>query len=130
MAAVSCMWLCRNERQVGEGAWGRHGRYLLTVAWLTSMPSLSSAPWMRGAPQSGFARLIWRISSRTSRFIPGRPRWRDRDRGEEPRLAVTVPPQDGHLMPQGDEFEFQRGATANPELEQGPEGGQKREHAD
>jgi len=50
--------------------------------------------------------------------------------GEEPRLAVTVPPQDGHLMPQGDEFEFQRGATANPELEQGPEGGQKREHAD
>ena len=32
--------------------------------------------------------------------------------------------------PQGDEFEFQRGAAANPEQEQGPEGGQKREHAD
>ena len=31
---------------------------------------------------------------------------------------------------QGDEFEFQRGAAANPEQEQGPEGGQKREHAD
>ena len=29
------MWLCRNERQVGEGALGRHGRYLPTVAWLT-----------------------------------------------------------------------------------------------
>ena len=23
-AAVSCMWLCRNERQVGEGTFGRH----------------------------------------------------------------------------------------------------------
>ena len=33
-------------------------------------------------------------------------------------------------MSQGDEFEFQRGAAANPEQEQGPEGGQKREHAD
>ena len=33
-------------------------------------------------------------------------------------------------MPQGDEFEFQRGAAANPEQEQGPESGQKREHAD
>jgi hypothetical protein len=43
---------------------------------------------------------------------------------------VTSPPQDGHLMSQGDEFEFQQGATANPEREQGPEGGQKREHAD
>jgi hypothetical protein len=28
---------------------GRHGRYLPTVAWLTSMPSLSSSPWMRGS---------------------------------------------------------------------------------
>ena len=33
-------------------------------------------------------------------------------------------------MSQGDEFEFQRGAAANPEQEQGPKGGQKREHAD
>lgn len=28
------------------------------------------------------------------------------------------------------EKQFQRGATANPEREQGTEGGQKREHAD
>src|ERR1700731_3901343 len=60
------------------GTLGRHGRYLPTVAWLTSMPSLSSSPWMRGAPQSGFAWLIWRIRSRTSRLILGRPRGRDR----------------------------------------------------
>jgi len=40
-----------------------------------------------------------------------------------------LPPQDGHLMSQGDEFKFQRGATTNPEREQRTEGGQKREHA-
>ena len=59
---------------------GRHGRYLPTVAWLASKPSLSSSPWMRGAPQSGFASFIWRIRSRISRFILGRPSRRDRRR--------------------------------------------------
>ena len=44
--------------------------------------------------------------------------------------ARVLPAQDGHLMSQGDEFEFQRGAATNPEREQGTEGGQKREHAD
>jgi len=44
--------------------------------------------------------------------------------------ARVLPPQDGQLMSQGDEFEFQRGAAANPEREKGTEGGQKREHAD
>ena len=44
--------------------------------------------------------------------------------------ARALPAQDGHLMSQGDEFEVQRGAAANPEQEQGPEGGQKREHAE
>ena len=33
-------------------------------------------------------------------------------------------------MVHGDELEFQRGAAAHPEREQGAEGGQKREHAD
>src|SRR5271167_907831 len=47
--------------------------YLATVAWLTSMPSLSSSPWIRGAPQSGLAPLICRIRSRTSRSTDGRP---------------------------------------------------------
>ena len=41
-----------------------------------------------------------------------------------------LPPQDGHLMSQGDEFELQCEAATNPEREQGTEGGQKREHAD
>ncbi len=42
----------------------------------------------------------------------------------------ALPAQDGHLMSQGDEFEFQGEATTNPEQKQGTEGGQKREHAD
>ena len=44
--------------------------------------------------------------------------------------AGTLPAEDGHLISQGDELEFQRGAGAHPEREQGTEGGQKREHAD
>ena len=38
--------------------------------------------------------------------------------GEEPRAARVLPAQDGHLMSQGDEFEFQCGAATNPEREQ------------
>jgi hypothetical protein len=38
--------------------------------------------------------------------------------------------QDGQLMSRGGGFELQREVTANPEREQGTEGGQKREHAD
>src|SRR4051795_11291363 len=45
--------------------------YLATEVWPTSMPSLRSSPWMRGAPQSGLARLIFRISRR----ISGRDAW-------------------------------------------------------
>jgi len=41
-----------------------------------------------------------------------------------------LPPQDGQLMAQGDEFEFQRSTATNAKREQGPEGGQKREHAE
>src|SRR5436190_24144338 len=37
------------------------------------MPSLSSSPWILGAPQSGFSKLILRIRSRTSLLIRGRP---------------------------------------------------------
>jgi hypothetical protein len=40
-----------------------------------SMPSLSSSPWIRGAPQAGFSWHILRIKSRTSREMSGRPGW-------------------------------------------------------
>src|SRR6516164_3644746 len=59
-------------RAGGEDA-ARHAMYLATVVCPTSMPSLSSSPWMRGAPQSGFARLMSRMSCRTSCDILGRP---------------------------------------------------------
>jgi len=41
----------------------------------------------------------------------------------------ALPAQDGQLMSQGDQFEFQRSAAAHPEREPGTEGGQKDEHA-
>jgi IS605 OrfB family transposase len=50
--------------------------YLLTLLSPMLMPSLSSSPWIRGAPQEGFSRHILRIRSRTSREMTGRPGWR------------------------------------------------------
>jgi len=47
--------------------------YLATVDSATSTPSLSSSPWIRGAPHSQLARLISRIRSRISLGIAGRP---------------------------------------------------------
>jgi len=47
--------------------------YLLTLVSPISIPSLSNSPWMRGAPHSGLARLILRISSRTSCETAGLP---------------------------------------------------------
>ena len=46
---------------------------LATLDCVTSNPSLSSSPWMRGAPQSGFSTLIRRIKPRNSASICGRP---------------------------------------------------------
>jgi hypothetical protein len=46
---------------------------LATVDCATSIPSLSSSPWMRGAPQSRLAKLISRIRRRISPDILGRP---------------------------------------------------------
>jgi hypothetical protein len=47
--------------------------YFATVVCPTSMPSLSNSPWIRGAPQSGFATLISRMSWRMSAAVLGRP---------------------------------------------------------
>src|SRR5713101_4058080 len=47
--------------------------YLATLDCATSNPSLSSSPWIRGAPQSGFSTLIRRINTRSSVSICGRP---------------------------------------------------------
>jgi len=66
-------WLSRNVRQVCEGGLRRRTMYLATVVSLISMPSLSNSPWMWGAPQSTFSRLILRIRSRISQETAGRP---------------------------------------------------------
>src|SRR5215471_9874778 len=47
--------------------------YLARVAWDRLIPSLSSSPWIRGAPQSGLAKLMVRINSRTSQSMAGLP---------------------------------------------------------
>ena len=49
--------------------------------------------------------------------------------GEKPRLARALPTQDGYPVSQSNELEFQRGATAHPEREQGTDSGQKGDHA-
>ncbi|MCU1293437.1 MAG: hypothetical protein JWP08_2287 [Bryobacterales bacterium] len=56
-----------------EGGFRLRTRYLLTLISPISMPSLTSSPWIRGAPQPGFPRLMRRISSRISRDTAGRP---------------------------------------------------------
>jgi hypothetical protein len=46
---------------------------LATQDCATSNPSLSSSPWIRGAPQGGLSTLIRRIETRSSVSICGRP---------------------------------------------------------
>ena len=50
-------------------------------------------------------------------------------RGEKPRTAWALAPQDGYLVPKRDKFEFQRGAAAKAERHQRDEGGKDRYHA-
>ena len=65
-------------RQVWDGGLDRRGMYFATVAWLISIPSLSSSPWILGAPHKTLARAILRTNSRISTGTegpPGRIRW-------------------------------------------------------
>jgi hypothetical protein len=48
---------------------------------------------------------------------------------EQPGATWSLPPQDGQLMSQGDQFKLQGGAAANTEREQGNEGGKNCDHA-
>ncbi len=71
-------WFRRNVRQVCDGGLGCRIMYLETAAWLISIPSLRRSPWTRGAPHSGFSRVMRRISVLTSPGTGGRPRRRGR----------------------------------------------------
>ena len=66
-------WLSKKVRQVCEGGFRWRTMYLFTLVSPMSIPSLSSSPWMRGAPHIGFSRLILRISSRVSLGTFGLP---------------------------------------------------------
>ena len=71
---TNCLtWFSRNVRQVCEGGFRGLTTYLETVDWDMSMPSLSSSPCTRGAPQMGLEMHIFRMSSLTSRSVSGRP---------------------------------------------------------
>jgi len=73
MAAMSGAWLRKKVRHPWLGGARRLTMYLATLDCATSNPSLSSSPWMRGAPQSGFSMLIRRINTRSFVSICGRP---------------------------------------------------------
>jgi len=83
--AIPSAWFRRNVLQPCDGGRRRRAMYLETEVWPTSMPSLRSSPWMRGAPQRGFARLISRISCRTSRGTLGLPGRRRDFQRQKPR---------------------------------------------
>ena len=54
----------------GRGTFGRHGRYLATVAWLTSMPSLSSS--LAAAYSAALARMPSQdLEIGANRTLPG-----------------------------------------------------------
>lgn len=73
--AIPSAWLRRNVFHPCDGGRLPRAIYWATVVCPTSMPSLRSSPWIRGAPQNGFATLISRISCRTSSSVFGRPPW-------------------------------------------------------
>jgi hypothetical protein len=70
---MSGAWLRKKVRHPWLGGARRLTMYLATLDCATSNPSLSSSPWMRGAPQSGFSTLIRMINARSSVSICGRP---------------------------------------------------------
>ncbi len=46
---------------------------LETVRSETATPNVANSPWMRGAPQSGFAAAIFTTRARRAVFVRGRP---------------------------------------------------------
>ena len=76
----SSTWLSRNALQVWDGGFVLLGIHRETVLSEMSIPSFRSSPCTRGAPHHGLDFAIFRISSRISRSIPGRPGGHRRDR--------------------------------------------------
>jgi hypothetical protein len=75
IAAMSSPWLRKKVCHPWLGGPRRLIMYLATLDCATSNPSLSSSPWMRGAPQSGFSTLIrWSIRAAPCRSAVALPR--------------------------------------------------------
>jgi hypothetical protein len=55
-----------------------------------SNPSLSSSPWMRGAPHNGFSLLIRWMSSRSSRLTLGLPADREISIANKPEILLDA----------------------------------------
>src|SRR5713101_2922581 len=83
-----------------------------------SIPSFSSSPWIRGAPQRGFACAIVRISVRTSAGTLGRPMRRRLFQAHPPQPeAPSVPGDDGLRLD-----DHERRSPSSPDArEQAPE---------
>src|ERR1035437_488683 len=71
IAAIALRWFRRNtnQRLARSGLLLAHLTQRETVRSEISKPSLSSSPWMRGAPQVGVSATIRKIRSRTSLLI-------------------------------------------------------------
>ena len=69
---MSGAWFRSKLRHPWLGGPHRLIKYLATVD-ASSKPSLSSSPWMRGAPHSGLSMLIRWTKARSSASICGRP---------------------------------------------------------
>src|SRR5262245_14751189 len=76
IAAIPLAWLRRNVFQPCDGGPLLRTIYLATLVCPISIPSLSSSPWIRGAPHNGLAMLSSRINCRISVGTAGRPRRR------------------------------------------------------
>src|SRR5881396_3193282 len=66
-----------------------------TVRSATSMPSFRDWPWMRGAPQRGFAVAMRVIKALISAWTAGRPPVRRGELSPVFAEAAPLPPQDG-----------------------------------
>src|SRR6266851_847654 len=111
MAAMSGAWLRRKADQPWDGGPHRLTMYFATLDCETSKPSLSSSPWMRGAPHSGFSALIRRISARSSASIFGRPP-RERDFHRQDRWKPSIQHDQEQAIPIRE-----LNATAHPPLQ-------------
>jgi hypothetical protein len=96
METRSRTWLVRNVRQVWDGEVRRWGSSRETVRSATLIPSLTSSPWMRGAPHRGVA-VAMASDESLDLGVDGGPTSASAPRELRPVLATAtpLPSQDG-----------------------------------